>query len=108
MAKWIVAKHRGKTYLNSLLKSSPRPSFLEFCIQLTTILVILCVKRIFFFSMKLRPVFFYGIFLSVEHLKMKSNDAFFQPELGWSVWGSLGWTKTAGGLNWRMPDRLDY
>ena len=34
------------------------------------------------------------------------DDAFFQPELGWSVWGSLGWTKTVGGLNWRMPDRL--
>ena len=29
---------------------------------------------------------------------------FFQPELGWSVWGSLGWTKTADGLNWRMLD----
>ena len=35
-----------------------------------------------------------------------TDDVFFQPELGWSVWGSLGWTKTAGGLNWRMPDRL--
>ena len=34
------------------------------------------------------------------------DDAFFQPELGWSVWGSLGWTKTAGELNWRMPNRL--
>ena len=31
---------------------------------------------------------------------------FFQPELGWSVWGSLGWTKTADGLNWRMLDRF--
>ena len=41
--------------------------------------------------------------------KMAANrpdHAFFQPELGWSMWGSLGWTKTAGGLNWRMPDRL--
>ena len=27
------------------------------------------------------------------------DDAFFQLELGRSVWGSLGWTKTAGGLN---------
>ena len=27
------------------------------------------------------------------------DDAFFQLELGWSVWGSLGWTKIAGGLN---------
>ena len=71
MVKWIVGKHRGKTYLNSLLKSSPRPNFLEFCIQLTTILVILCGKD-FFFSMKLRQVLFYGIFLSVELLKMKS------------------------------------
>ena len=35
-----------------------------------------------------------------------TDDAFFQPELGWSVWGSLGWTKTTGGMNWRMPDRL--
>ena len=35
-----------------------------------------------------------------------TDDAFFQPELGWSVWGSLGWTKSAGGLDWRMPDRL--
>ena len=34
------------------------------------------------------------------------DDACFRQELGWSVWGSLGWTKTAGGLNWRMPDRL--
>ena len=33
---------------------------------------------------------------------------FFQPELGWSVWGSLGLTKTADGLNWRMPDRLGW
>ena len=32
----------------------------------------------------------------------------FQPELGWSMWGSLGWTKTADGLNWRMPDRLGW
>ena len=31
--------------------------------------------------------------------KIVIDDAFFQPELGWSVWGSLGWTKTAGGLN---------
>ena len=35
-----------------------------------------------------------------------TDDANFQPELGWSVKGSLGWTKTVGGLNWRMPDRL--
>ena len=34
-----------------------------------------------------------------------ADDACFQPELGWSVWGSLGWTKMASGLNWRMPDR---
>ena len=27
-------------------------------------------------------------------------------ELGWSVRGSLGWTKEASGWNWRMPDRL--
>ena len=32
----------------------------------------------------------------------------FQPELGLSVWGSLGWTKTADGLNWRMTDRLGW
>ena len=32
----------------------------------------------------------------------------FQPELGWSLWRSLGWTKTADGLNWRMPDRLGW
>ena len=24
------------------------------------------------------------------------------------MWGSLGWTKTTGGLNWRMPDRLGW
>ena len=30
----------------------------------------------------------------------------FRQELGWSVWGSLGWTKEACGWNWRMPDRL--
>ena len=35
-----------------------------------------------------------------------TDDAFFQPELGWSVWGSLDWTKTVGGLNWRMSGRL--
>ena len=35
-----------------------------------------------------------------------TDDAFFQPGLGWSVWGSLDWTKTTGGLNWRMPDCL--
>ena len=35
-----------------------------------------------------------------------TDDAYFQPELGWNVWGSLDWTKTADGLNWRMPDRL--
>ena len=39
-------------------------------------------------------------------LTMVFDDAFFQPELGWSIWGSLGWTKSAGGLDWRMPDRL--
>ena len=32
----------------------------------------------------------------------------FQPELGWSVWGSLGWTKIADGLNWRIPDRFGW
>ena len=37
-----------------------------------------------------------------------TDDAFFQPELGWSVWGSLGWTKTADGRNWRMLDRLGW
>ena len=35
-----------------------------------------------------------------------TDDALFQPELGWSVWRSLGWTKTVDGLNWRMLDRL--
>ena len=35
-----------------------------------------------------------------------TDDAFFQPELGWSMLGSLGWNKTADGLNWRMPDRF--
>ena len=39
-------------------------------------------------------------------LKMATDDTYFQSELGWSVRGSLGWTKTVGGLNWRMPDRL--
>ena len=39
-------------------------------------------------------------------LNLTIDDAYFQPELGWSVWGSLGWTKTAGGLNWRTLDRL--
>ena len=28
-----------------------------------------------------------------------TDDAFFQPELGWSEWRSLDWTKTFGGLN---------
>ena len=37
-----------------------------------------------------------------------TDDAFFQPELGWGVWGSLSWTKTADGLNWRMLDRLGW
>ena len=37
-----------------------------------------------------------------------TDDAFFQPELGWSAWGSLGWTKTADGLYWRMLDRLGW
>ena len=37
-----------------------------------------------------------------------TDDAFFQPELSWSVWESLDWTKTTGGLNWRMPDRLGW
>ena len=41
-----------------------------------------------------------------SHVNLEIDDAFFQQELGWSVWGSLGWTKTAGRLNWRMPDRL--
>ena len=36
------------------------------------------------------------------------DDAFFQSELGWSVWGSLGRTKTADGLNWRMLDCLGW
>ena len=36
------------------------------------------------------------------------DDAFFQPELGWSVWGSLGWTESTGGLNRRMPGRLGW
>ena len=31
---------------------------------------------------------------------------FFQPELGWSMWASLGRTKITSGLNWRMLDRL--
>ena len=48
------------------------------------------------FKKIIQPVSFIFIF----------DDAFFQPELGWSVWGSVGWTKTAGGLNWRMPNRL--
>ena len=39
-------------------------------------------------------------------ISMKLDDAFFQPGLGWSVWGSLDWTKTTGGLNWRIPDRM--
>ena len=37
-----------------------------------------------------------------------TDDALFQPELGWSVWGSLGWTKITDGLNWRIPDRLGW
>ena len=37
-----------------------------------------------------------------------TDDAFFQLELGWSVWGSLGRTKTADGLNWRTLDRLGW
>ena len=37
---------------------------------------------------------------------LEYDDVFFQSELGWSVWGSLDWTKTASGLNLRMPDRL--
>ena len=38
--------------------------------------------------------------------KKQTDDAFFQPELGQSVWRSLGWTKTMGRLNWRILDRL--
>ena len=37
-----------------------------------------------------------------------TDDAFFQPELGWSVWGLLDWTKIADGLNWRMRDYLGW
>ena len=36
------------------------------------------------------------------------DDAFFQPELGWSVWRSLGRTWIDDGLNWRMLDRLGW
>ena len=39
---------------------------------------------------------------------MVIDDVFFQLEPGWSVRGSLGWTKTAGGLNWGMLDRLGW
>ena len=42
----------------------------------------------------------------MAELNIVPDDAFFYPELGWSDWRSLGWTKTAGGLNWRMLDRL--
>ena len=41
-----------------------------------------------------------------EAYDLAVDDAYFQPELGWSVWGSLGRTKTASGLNKRIPDRL--
>ena len=44
--------------------------------------------------------------LSIISLIIIFDDAFFHSELGWNVWGSLGWTKTAGGMNWRMSDRL--
>ena len=36
-----------------------------------------------------------------------SDDAFFQPELGWSMMGSLGRTWTVGGLVCRLLDRRD-
>ena len=35
-------------------------------------------------------------------------DAFFQPELGWSVWGSLGRTGNAGELGCRLLNRLGW
>ena len=35
-----------------------------------------------------------------------TDDAFFHPKLGWRLRASLGRTEIAGGLNWRMPDRL--
>ena len=40
--------------------------------------------------------------------KNDGDDAFFQSELGWSMWGSLDWTKIADGLNWRMLDRFGW
>ena len=57
MTKSIIGKHRGKKFLNSPLKWSPRPRLVEFCIHLRANLVILCVKRkIFILSDVLRQL----------------------------------------------------
>ena len=34
------------------------------------------------------------------------DDAFFNRNWAGACGESLDWTKTTGGLNWRMPDRL--
>ena len=35
-----------------------------------------------------------------------TDDAFFQPKLGWRLRASSGRTEIADRLDWRMPDRL--
>ena len=44
--------------------------------------------------------------LSAYFNALPADDAFFQPELGWSMWGSFGRTWPAGGLGCRLLDRL--
>ena len=60
-------------------------------------------KLRFFKTQKKKTMFW--CFLKYIYIYIYIYDAFFQSELDWSLWGSLSWTKTADGLNWRMPDR---
>ena len=46
--------------------------------------------------------------LNSERVGLQELMMLFQPELGWSVWRSLGRTWIDDGLNWRMLDRLGW
>ena len=57
----------------------------------------LLLLNLFLFSLICFPLLLYiYIYILMPH---------FQPELGWSVWGSLGWTKT---VTPRFPVRPDW
>ena len=46
-----------------------------------------------------------GLGIELREVSFLLMMPYSQQELGWSVWGSLGWTKIARGWNWRMLDR---